>query len=292
MADLDLPLTLTTRPPVTVRRMTPAELEIAVEWAAEEGWNPGLHDAETFYSADPGGFFALEADGVVIGTISVVRYGEEFAFAGFYILRPDLRGRGIGFALQQQFTLPFAGDRNLGIDGVFGMQPRYARAGFLFSHRNLRFQGRGGGTVPDGVQPLADVPIGRIIAYDRPFFPACRERFLRFFLTQPGALGSVACAPDGRITGYGLVRPCSIGFKIGPLFADTPEIAEDLISSLLAAVPDEPVFLDVPEPNREALTLAERHGMVPVFGTARMYSRGIPALPLDRIYGITTFELG
>ena len=32
----------------SIRQMTRAELELALEWAAEEGWNPGLHDAAAF----------------------------------------------------------------------------------------------------------------------------------------------------------------------------------------------------------------------------------------------------
>ena len=52
------------------------------------------------------------------------------------------------------------------------------------------------------------------------------------------------------------------------------------------------VFLDVPEPNRDAVALAKARGLAPVFETARMYRGVAPALPLSRIYGITTFELG
>lgn len=31
-----------------IRNMTRAELDVLVEWAANEGWNTGLHDAEVF----------------------------------------------------------------------------------------------------------------------------------------------------------------------------------------------------------------------------------------------------
>jgi hypothetical protein len=41
-----------------------------------------------------------------------------------------------------------------------------------------------------------------------------------------------------------------------------------------------------------ARALFERYGLKPVFETARMYRGPVPVLPLDRIYGITTFELG
>jgi phosphoglycolate phosphatase-like HAD superfamily hydrolase len=48
----------------------------------------------------------------------------------------------------------------------------------------------------------------------------------------------------------------------------------------------------VPEPNAAAVALAERHGLQPVFETARMYRGPAPSEPLTRIYGVTTFELG
>jgi hypothetical protein len=36
--------------------MSRQELDLAVDWAAAEGWNPGLHDANCFYAIDPNGF--------------------------------------------------------------------------------------------------------------------------------------------------------------------------------------------------------------------------------------------
>lgn len=56
---MDLPLTLATDPLVTVRPMRRDELGIAIGLVGDEGWNPGLHDAEPFWAAYPGGFFAL-----------------------------------------------------------------------------------------------------------------------------------------------------------------------------------------------------------------------------------------
>jgi len=52
------------------------------------------------------------------------------------------------------------------------------------------------------------------------------------------------------------------------------------------------VFLDVPQPNDAALALATAHGFAPVFETARMYSGPIRPVSLQRVYGVTTFELG
>jgi hypothetical protein len=93
--------------------------------------------------------------------------------------------------------------------------------------------------------------------------------------------------------GYAVARSCVEGWKIGPLFADDDKTAEALFLGICARLPsDGPVILDVPEPNRTAMRLAERTGLTQVFETARMYAGPAPALDLNRIYGITSFELG
>ena len=78
----------------TIRTMARPEVDLAIEWAAQEGWNPGLHDADCFYAADPSGYFVGLMDDEPIACISAVSYGETFGFIGFYIVRPEFRGRG------------------------------------------------------------------------------------------------------------------------------------------------------------------------------------------------------
>ena len=96
---------------------------------------------------------------------------------------------------------------------------------------------------------------------------------------------------DGRLAAWGVIRPCRNGHKIGPLVADNREDAETVFAALIAHVDGE-VFLDVPQPNTQALALAEAHGLSPVFETARMYTGAIRELALERVFGVTTFELG
>jgi hypothetical protein len=88
------------------------------------------------------------------------------------------------------------------------------------------------------------------------------------------------------------MRPCRTGFKIGPLFAANPDVAESLLVAVASRVPGQPIFLDVPETNRDALALAARYKMREVFGCARMVLGPIPKLPDAEIFGVTTFELG
>jgi len=129
-----------------------------------------------------------------------------------------------------------------------------------------------------------------IVDYDRHFFPSDRERVLHGWITPPHR--TLTFVDLGAVRGYGTIRACREGHKIGPLFADSAPIAEALLSGLAAPWPGEKIFLDVPEPNAAAISLAEGRGMRPMFETARMYRGPAPALPLERIFGITTFELG
>jgi hypothetical protein len=130
-----------------------------------------------------------------------------------------------------------------------------------------------------------------VLAYDRIFFPAPRDNFLQCWL-RPEQRKGIALIEKGQVRGYGVVRACRNGYKIGPLFADDEEVADILFRALAATVNGQPVFLDCPEPNRSATDLATRYGLLPVFETARMYRGGAPDIPLRRIYGITTLELG
>src|SRR5260370_38379833 len=82
-----------------IRPMTRAEMDLALDWAAEEGWNPGVDDAECFRQADDGGFIGAFIDGRMAASISVVAYDQAFAFLGFYIVAPEFRSRGVGLAL-------------------------------------------------------------------------------------------------------------------------------------------------------------------------------------------------
>ena len=54
-----------------VRTMTRPELDVAVDWAAAQGCNPGLHDANCFHAADPEGFLIGLLEDEPVATISV-----------------------------------------------------------------------------------------------------------------------------------------------------------------------------------------------------------------------------
>jgi GNAT superfamily N-acetyltransferase len=277
---------------LTIRSMRPQEIPIAIDWAAAEGWNPGLDDAECFSSVDAHGFLIGELDGQPAATISCVNYDDRFSFLGFYIVRPDLRGKGFGLRIWNA-AIAHAGGRVIGLDGVVAQQDNYRKSGFALDYANVRY----GGTVAAPHAPRADivalgeVPIAAVEADDATVFPAPRSSFLRIWIGAPGHIGR-ALRRDGRLAAWGVIRPCRQGRKIGPLVADDRAAAEAVLSALLVEAGGVEIFLDVPSVNREAVALAESFGLAPVFETARMYTGPIAPLRVERVFGVTTFELG
>ncbi|WCN14112.1 GNAT family N-acetyltransferase [Marinomonas mediterranea] len=291
----------------SIKTMTTVELSLAVEWAAEEGWNPGRFDASLYHAADPNGFLMSYLGEEPIGCISVVKYDDSFGFLGFYIVKPEYRGQGYGIQIWNE-GLRYLEGCNIGLDGVLAQQENYKKFGFKLAYRNIRFEGTGGVESLDGLNAqlntqfnapnsarlvrLGDLPLEKIQAYERPFFPANRAGFNRLWINQLDA-EAIGIVEGHELVAMGVIRKSRDGYKIGPLYADTPDLADTLFLALNAGTAKEDrVFLDVPEINASALSLASRYNMEPSFETARMYTGVFPELPFERFFGVLSFEIG
>ena len=277
----------------TIRTMSRRDIDVAIEWAAKEGWNPGLHDADCYFEADPNGFFIGLLGDEPIATISAIKYDDNFGFLGFYIVKPEYRGKGYGIQIWKT-GLKYLEGLNIGLDGVVAQQENYKKSGFKLAYRNIRYEGIGGGNIPQNseIEELSTLPFEIIDTYDQLFFPANRSKFTRSWISQPErhALGIM---DNDKLSGYGVIRKCRNGYKIGPLFADNPELAESLFQSLKSKVSlSERIFLDTPELNQAAVALAEKYKMKVSFETARMYTGNFPDMPLNRLFGVASFEIG
>lgn len=274
-----------------VSRMTKSEISLAIDWAAALGWNPGLHDAECFYHADPNGFFAGRVNHQIVAMGAAVIYDDTFAFCGLYMVDEHYRNHGYGLALTKE-RLAYIGNRNAGLDGVTDMLDKYARLGYKVAHHNARYGATGFSLIQpknNKMMPLSKINFNDLLTYDRKHFPAMRTSFLRCWIKHGDGVGYIQ---EGVLCGYGVIRPCREGFKIGPLFADTPQIADSLFLQLASQANGQQFYLDIPENNPHALELVNRYQLNKVFETSRMYLKAVPELPIEEIYGITTYELG
>jgi GNAT superfamily N-acetyltransferase len=276
----------------TIRTMQPEELQIAIDWARQEGWNPGLYDASCFYAADPKGFFIGEQEGEIISVASEVNYDTSSSFFGLYIVKKSYRNQGYGLRMTEH-CLKYAGNRNIGLDGVLENVHLYQRKGFKPFFINQRFEHLGFDTESNSseIVTLSSLSLNDIVAYERSCFFGNRSKFIEKWITQP-QVTALAYLKNNKIQGYGVCRKCYQGYKIGPLFANNEIIAESLFLALQQHKVGEKVYIDIPETNTIGNYLVKKYNLKSVFSTMRMYNQFLPDLDYSKVVGNTTFELG
>ena len=266
------------------------DVERMVDWAAREGWNPGLDDAAAFHRSDPGGFFVAEAGGEPVASISVVNHSDTFAFLGFYICRPEWRGAGIGLALWRH-ALAHAGGRTVGLDGVAAQEANYARSGFARTGASVRHEGRLDARDDPRIRPLRAEDIDAVLRLDTEAGGVARPAFLRAWVAGTETRRTVVLGSEGRAAGFATVRMCRDGVKIGPVIAPTAADALALAEAAVAQFPGERTIIDVPSSNTDLTAALRDRGFRETFATARMY-RGTPPHVSARLQAIATMELG
>jgi GNAT superfamily N-acetyltransferase len=285
-----------------IRIATKAEFSVALEWAKAEGWNPGLDDLDVLFAADPKGFLMGFLGETPVASISVVKYSAAYGFLGLYIVPPQHRGKGYGIAIWNAGLAYLAGC-TIGLDGVVARQDDYIKSGFHRTGRNIRFQGilakqdfqheyRAATFKPVRFTAGDFAAVSKL---DTECFGTPRAEFLQAWLFPPAGhqRQSFVVKTGAQVVGFATVRKCHEGAKIGPLFAQSPSAAKALFYACCqSAALVEPIIIDVPEANAAAVNIAREAGLFPVFETARMVCGQGFALPLTKIFGITTLELG
>ncbi len=272
--------------------MTLADLALVLDWAAAEGWNPGLDDAEAFLQTDTDGFL-MGWDGTEpVAAIAAVRNSPHFGFIGLYIVREGWRGRGLGLALWE-VGLAHLGNRTVGLDAVAAQQANYARAGFALSHRIVRHYGAVAPRPASDVVPLRSGHLPALLALDREASGVDRVPYLEGWFRDTGHRRTLVLDRDGEVQGYGTIRACRSGAKVGPLHAADPHDAARILAALAVMAPTTDGFaLDIPEPNYAALALARDLGLAPVFQTTRMFRGPRPEIDHAAVFGVVSLELG
>ncbi len=277
----------------SIRKLTRQEMKTAISWADREGWNPGIHDEECFYNADPNGFFAALYGDKIVSIISAVKYDNNYGFVGFYIVDPDYRGKGYGIAVWEK-AMEYLDGYIIGLDGVPEQVENYKKSGFLYAHRNITFKGNSK-KIKAGDNKVCELnkkDLHMLRSYDLRFMPDSRDAFFRCWMLQDDSW-VIGIIEDEHMKAYGKIRKCNEGYKIGPLFADDGNKALSIFLELQNKIPEGSSFtIDIPETNKASLQMAKDFEMEYFFETVRMYKGKIPELPLDNIFGITTYELG
>lgn len=281
---------------LNIEKLNYGGLKLLVEWAETEGWNPGPFDAEIFWNADPNAYYGIYMNGELIAGGAIVSYNGEFGFMGLFIVKPEFRDLGIGRKLWYRRRNMLVERLNpgaaIGMDGVVAMQPFYNKGGFDIAFKGERYEKIGMQfKLSENIEEIRQNDLQAIQNYDEQRFGFARHKFIIPWLNIPGNK-LFKYQENNIIKGYVVARKVAVGYKVGPLFAEDRPVAEDLYRACLNAVVGEPLYIDIPTVNGDAIRMIEEHKAKYVFECARMYHGEPPAIDMDKVYGITTFELG
>lgn len=277
-------------------KLTREQVDTLIKWADEEGWNPGPYDAEVYWLTDPDGFYGFFNKDEIIAGGSIISYNGEFGFMGFFIVKQEYRSNGIGKKLwylrRDTLIKRLIDGASIGMDGVVDMQPFYNRGGFEIAFRDLRYEGIGKEySIDKNISSIERSDYDKVLEYDKICFGFNRPQFMINWMQMP-EVKTFKYVKDDELKGFAILRKANKGYKICPLFADSPEIAEELFKACSSAAKDDYFYLDIPIINEAARDLVKKYKMEYVFECARMYYGTLPDVPVNKVFGITTFELG
>jgi len=281
---------------IEIKKLEQQDLDTLIGWASNEGWNPGKNDAKVFWDTDPDGFYGCFFENKLIAGGAIISYNDEYGFMGLFIVHNDYRNDGIGRKLwhfrRDMLISRLQPNASIGMDGVLAMQPFYSKGGFNIAYRDERYEFLSKAfSFSTHISTIESNDFDDIVTYDINFFGCARVEFLKGWLYMPEGK-SFMYKKDNEILGYAVMRKAETGYKIGPLFANNLEIADELLKSCFSAYPNDSVFLDIPTTNNDAVGLVKKYDGKYVFECARMYYGKVPNTPINNIYGITSFELG
>jgi len=279
--------------------MTRAELDLALDWAEAEGWDPALTEADCLAAFDAEGLLvARDGGGAPLACVAALRCGESLGRMSLLLVSPEARGRGLGRTVLRA-GMERLGDRPcLVMDDLLPGLAKQRATGFSAAWTHERHvAARPSAPVSELrvgqlLLDARDAPFAPLVAFDAASFGFARTGFLRALFGGRGHVARAVLDPTDRPLGYGVLRPTRRGSRVGPLLAEDEQVAAALLAALLRAAPPGPVAMDLREDHAAAVALARSAGMSPAFAARRLYSAAPPAMRRDRVFAISGYEAG
>ncbi len=290
-----------------IRPLKPNDIPRVTQWSRAEGFAPGAGDVGIYRHTDRQGLWVGCLGGQPIGCIAGVRYNASYGFIGLFLVLKEHRGNGYGVklwehALDHLIDLPC-----IGLEAAPDRIHDYSGWGFEPSSTTTRWQWVGDGNLLgdisssncelDGLTILEgkSIPSRIVQTYDAQREPSPRPHFLSDWLNHPAGRVLALVDDSEKCHGFGRIRPCLLrrgeGWRIGPLLADTPKLAELLLRQLIRSHPGVVLF-DAPGKNPFASQLLRRLGFEETSQTLRMYKGSQPPISMNDVYGLACLELG
>jgi len=259
--------------------MRPEDIPAGMRLKESAGWNQTEDDWRLFLEASPGGCFAAVLDGVVIGTVTTIRYGETLSWIGMMLVDPAYRRRGVGTRLMRRALAHLAGCGTVKLDATPLGRTMYDGLGFRDEYTLHRMTAGSclAWAPPPEAAPMAEKYTTGVFETDAEVFGADRTVILRNFISRRPESAWVLRHGNG-IRGYCTGRAGTRFHQVGPLVAETTEDAVRLLHAVSGNLAGRAAVMDVPAHQEEFLHRLDEAGFRKERSFIRMF-RGNNASP-------------
>lgn len=287
-----------------IKELEPQQIPLITQWARDEGFAPGVGDVEIYRHTDRQGVWIGWLGSEPVGCIAGVKYNLDYGFVGLYIVIPEHRGHGYGQALWKHALNHLSDVSCVGLEAIDTRIEDYSAWGFEASTPTTRWQSinpqpceQDAISLPEGmsIQSGEHMASTAVQIYDAQRELSPRPHFLADWLSHPA--GEVLTLRDqsGGCHGFARIRPCFLragqGWRIGPLLADTADLAGALLQSFIQHYSGV-ILIDTPGLNPRAADLMTKLGFERQAQTMRMYRGVLPTVAMDEVFALACLELG
>ncbi len=251
------------------------------------GWGMTQGDYSRMLVFSPEGLFIASIDGVDLGMVATVNYGD-ISWIGNLVVLPESRGKGVGAALMEKAIdyLTGAGAKSIRLDGIQLAVPLYRRLGFKDEYWSLRYTGVATNNESKNTQPMTEADLKTIGDFDESIFKDSRHEVVRYTFETNPELAFTAWDGD-ELVGYIMAKHGKTNIKIGPWLSKDSRIAEDLLFSVMNQVEGSDMWVGLPEGNKKGVSILERHGFTPLQSSLRMcYGDCSKVEKVEYVYGL------
>lgn len=279
---------------LSIRRATFDDIPAALALCRLSGWNQKPEDWHRLIQYEPSGCFVAESKATIVGTITTTCYGQELAWIGMMLVHPDFRRRGIATALMER-SLDYLRHskqvRCIKLDATPEGRHVYEQLGFVDEWTLQRWRRLGVTTKhsesPTPQQAIAQVnrlSLDRFRQLDRLAFGVDRWDWILRVLPE----SDVQCGDSA----VGMRRAGFLADYLGPVIAESANAARQVVVALVDRTSRD-LFWDIPDPNRDAVQLADELQFEPARQLTRMWI-GDSLVPSDltRLFGLVDPSVG
>lgn len=262
--------------PYQVAHLLPDHIRQAAALSGAEGWNQTFRDWEFLVKVAESTCLCTLAGKYVVGTAAAINYSDEVAWIGMVLVDREFRGRGLSQMMLRELFRKIEPVRCLKLDATPAGYPVYLKLGFLdeyiirrmtttaISLKNIRL------SELSQVFPIEKSDIADIIAFDQRVFGANRSQLIRYLHNAfPQKCGMVRL--ENRIRGFVLGRSGTRFHHIGPLMADSEEVARLMLADSLIRLEGKPAVVDVPDGGQSWIEFLRSAGFAEQRHFIRMY---------------------